>query len=230
MSRNDRSAWFLTGALAICLAVAALPSRQAAASRVDPPGVSRAGRALQAEQGGSDRKGHPLREREEDSGWEEGHQVARSGEVTPEKLERWRTMTPEERERIRRRYHRWKELPPERRERILERRKRWRELPEEQRRFLMQRREVYRSAPPEQQRAIEKLFRYWRGLPPERRHAMRRDLSDMRNLPAPDRNERLMGWPFYSQLSSDERKAITPFLFPNPQPGPERGLPGVPRD
>jgi hypothetical protein len=168
--------------------------------------------------------------REEDSGWEEGHQVARSGEVTPEKLERWRTMTPEERERIRRRYHRWKELPPERRERILERRKRWRELPEEQRRFLMQRREVYRSAPPEQQRAIEKLFRYWRGLPPERRHAMRRDLSDMRNLPAPDRNERLMGWPFYSQLSSDERKAITPFLFPNPQPGPERGLPGVPRD
>ena len=230
MSRNDRTAWYLTSALAICLTVAALPLRQAAASRVDPTGVSRAGRALQAGQGGSDRMGHALREREEDPGWEEAHRVTRAGDVTPEKLERWRTMTPEERERIRRRYHRWKELPPERRERILERRKRWRELPEEQRRSLMQRREIYRSAPPEEKRAIEKLFRYWRGLPPDRRHAMRRDLSDMRSLPVPDRDERLMGWPFYRQLSPEERKAITPFLFPNPQPGPERGLPGSPRD
>ena len=45
----------------------------------------------------------------------------RPGVITPERLERWRSKTPEEREQIRERYHRWKELPPERRERILER-------------------------------------------------------------------------------------------------------------
>ena len=44
---------------------------------------------------------------------------ARAGEITPEKLERWRSMPPEEREKIRERYRRWKSLPPERRERIL---------------------------------------------------------------------------------------------------------------
>ena len=39
----------------------------------------------------------------------------RPGEITPERLERWRMKTPEERERIRERYRQWKELPPERR-------------------------------------------------------------------------------------------------------------------
>ena len=56
------------------------------------------------------------------------------------------------------------------------------------------------------------------------------DLADMGNLPASDRNERLMGWPFYRRLAPDERKAITPFLFPNPQPGPERDPSDSPRD
>lgn len=230
MSRNDRTAWFLTTALAVCLAVAVLALREAAASGGDSPGVSRAAGILRAGHGGSERTGPEPGEREEKYGWQGGPEVARPGIVTPENLERWRSMTPEEREKIRRRYHRWKDLSPERRERILERRKRWRALTEEQRRSLMQRREIYRSAPPEEKRVIEKLFHYWRGLPPERRHAMRRDLADMGNLPASDRNERLMGWPFYRRLSPGERKAITPFLFPNPQPGPERDPGGSPRD
>jgi Protein of unknown function (DUF3106) len=230
VSRNDRTAWFLTVALAICLTVAILALRDAVASGGDVPGVSRAAGTLRPGYGGPGRTGPEPREREENSGWQEGSRIARSGVVTPENLERWRSMTPEERERIRRRYHRWKELSPERRERILERRKRWRELSEEQRRSLMRRREIYRSAPPEEKRVIEKLFRYWRGLPPEQRHAARRDLADMGNLPASDRNERLMGWPFYRRLSPDERKAITPFLFPNPQPGPERGASGSRHD
>ena len=38
--------------------------------------------------------------------------------LSPGRLERWRAMPPEERERIRERYRRWKELPPEERERI----------------------------------------------------------------------------------------------------------------
>ena len=230
MSRNDRTAWFPKGALAFCLAVAVLLLGRAAASDAYPPGVSTAGRVLLAAHGGAGRMGPAPGDGEEDSGWGETLRVARAGEVTPEKLERWRTMTPEERERIRRRYHRWKELPPERRERILEGRKRWRELPEEQRRSLMRRREIYRNAPPEERQAIEKFFRYWRHLPPERRHAMRRDLNDMRDLPAPVRSERLMGWPFYRQLSPDERNAVTRFLFPPPWPGPGRGIPGSPHD
>ena len=56
---------------------------------------------------------------------------ARVDNAPQERLERWRAMPPEERERIRERYRRWKELPPEKRERIVGRHRRWRELPEE---------------------------------------------------------------------------------------------------
>ncbi len=88
--------------------------------------------------------------------------------MTPEKLERWRTMTPAERERIRERYHRWKKLPQQQREKILERKRVWRELPEGQRRFLRQRREIYRDARPREKKAIEKFVNRWKQLPPER--------------------------------------------------------------
>jgi hypothetical protein len=230
MSRDFRTGWVLTGALAIFLVFAVLPLGQAAASDADLRPGGRAGWVPPARHGGPDRVGAAPREREEGSGWKDDLPMARPGEVTPEKLERWRTMTPEERERIRRRYHRWKELPPEQRERILERRKRWRELPEEQRRALRKRREAYRNALPEERRAIEKFFRQMRQLPPEQRHAMRRNLSEMGGLPAHDRNERLMDWPFYRQLSPAEREAVTRFLFPNPPPGPGSGPPGSPRD
>ncbi len=230
MSRDFRAGWVLTGALAIFLVVAVLPLGQAAASDADLRPGGRAGWVPPARHGGPDRGGAAPREREEGSGWKDDMPMGRPGEVTPEKLERWRTKTPEERERIRRRYHRWKELPPEQRERILERRKRWRELPEEQRRALRKRREAFRNAPPEERRAIEKFFRQMRQLPPEQRHAMRRNLSEMGGLPAHDRNERLMDWPFYRQLSPAEREAVTRFLFPNPPPGPGSGPPGSPRD
>ena len=230
MSRRYRTGWVPTGALAIFLALAVLPLPQAAASDPDLQGGGRAGWVPLTGDGGPNRVGNAHREKEEVAGWEDRLRMARAGEVTPEKLERWRTMTPEERERIRRRYHRWKELPPEQRERILERRKRWRELPEEHRRALRKRREAYRNAPPEERQAIERLFRHWRRLPPEQRHTVRRNLSEMRGLSEPDRNERLMDWPFYRQLSPDERKAVTRFLFPSPPPGPGSGPPGSPRD
>jgi hypothetical protein len=160
----------------------------------------------------------------------EGRRVVQAGEVTPEKIERWRTMTPEERERIRERYRRWKELPPERKARILERRRRWRELPERQRRFLSQRREIYRSAGPQERRTIEKFARRWRDLPREQRRALRNRLAEWRDLPEDKRDERMMEWPFYRRFSPDERKAVNRFLFSRPSPGPKGGPPGSSRD
>jgi len=87
------------------------------------------------------------------------------GFLSPERLERWRAMSPGERERIRERYRRWKELPPEKRERILERRRRWRELPEEQRRYLKERRALFSDAGPEDRVVVRKFFARMRSLP-----------------------------------------------------------------
>ena len=160
----------------------------------------------------------------------DGFQAARPGEISPDKLERWRSMPPEERERIRERYHRWKELPPEKKERILERRRRWRELPEPERRFLRERREIYRNAPSEDKQVIKRFYRHWRELPPERRDSMRRDFEDWRGMPGAEREERMRNWRFYRQLPREERRVIRRFLLSEPPPdrppGPHSGSPG----
>lgn len=142
----------------------------------------------------------------------------RPGQVTPERIERWRRMSPEEREQIRERYRRWKDLPPERRERSLERSRRWRELPERDRRFLRERREMYRNAWPDEKRVIDKFFVRMRQLPPERRRALQRRIAEWRELPAAERDERLMDWPFYGSLRPEEQGVIRRYLFSEPAP------------
>jgi len=230
MSARFRTRWVLAGALGACLVLTPISSRQAAAEGGDFPAAYRGKGILSVRTAGLSREGIASGESDGDSGRKKGARMAQAGDVTPEKLDRWRSMTPEERERLRERYLRWKTLPPERRKQILERRQRWSRLPEEQRRFLMQRREIYRNAGQEEKRAIEKLFRRWRQLPPERRQAMRRNLAEMRKLPASQRDERLMDWPFYRRLTPDERKSVNRFLFLEPSPGPMGGPHGSPRD
>ena len=230
MSPRFGTRWALAGALTACLALVPAFPRQAAAGGGDFPAASRGKGVPLFRSAGGARGSSATGETERGPGRKESARVGHAGEVTPEKLDRWRSMTPEERERYRERYHRWKNLSPERRNRILEHRQRWKRLPEEQRRFLRERREIYRSAAPEEKRAIEKFFRRWRRLPPERRHAIRRDLSDMRDLPAIRRRERMMGWPFYRRLSPDERKAVNRFLFSEPPSGSPSGPRGSSRD
>lgn len=146
--------------------------------------------------------------------------VAQPGRVTPEKVERWRRMPPDQRERIRERYRRFKDLPPERRERYMDRSRRWRELPERERRFLRERREMYRNAWPDEKRAIDKFFGRLRQLPPDDRRTLKRRIAEWRALPAAERDEQLAGWPFYNRLRPDERKVIRRFLFSEPPPPP----------
>lgn len=173
----------------------------------------------------------PAAEAQNRGGGPHRYQAARPGEITPDKVERWRRMTPEERERIRERYHRWKELPPEQRERILERKRRWRELPESERNFLRERREIYRNAWPEEQKVIKRFFQRWRELPPEHRQSMRRKFAQWRGMPASEREEQMMNWSFYRQLSPGEQQVIQRFLFSEPLPhsptGPRGGSPNT---
>ncbi len=142
--------------------------------------------------------------------------------VSPERLERWRAMPPEERERIRERYRRWKELPPEKRERILERHRRWRELPEEQRRYLKERREMLNDAGPEDRVVVRKFFARMRSLPPEARGAERQKIREWRSLPPGEREEAISAWPFYRGLSDRERGVLRWFLFARPGERPPR--------
>ena len=143
--------------------------------------------------------------------------------LSPERLERWRTMSPEERERVRERYRRWKELSPEQRERIKERNRRWRELPEEQRRYLKDRRELFSDAGPEDRGVVRKFFALMRSLPPEARSAARQKIWEWRSLPPGEREEEMNSWPFYHGLSDRERVTLRWFLFARPGERPPRG-------
>jgi hypothetical protein len=133
--------------------------------------------------------------------------------ITPDKLERWRSMSPEEQDRARERYRRWKSLPPERQERILERERRWQKLPEEDRRYLRERRQLFREAPPERRQVIGGFFRHMEEMPRERRREMRNFVWQLRDLPPADRDRRLMEWPYYRGLSPGERGVLRDFLF-----------------
>lgn len=230
MLRDFRTRWILTGAMAIFAVFTLLPLPPAVAHDGNLPAISKGGSVSGDRVGGRERERTAPGPGDEAFPGLEGLRVAQAGKVTPEKLERWRSMPPEQKDRIRNRYRRWKNLSPERRERILEHGKRWGKLPKHKRRFLRQRREIYRNAQPEEKRAIKKFFRRWRKLPPERRHALRQDMAEMKNLPVPERDERLMSWPFYSRLSPDERKAVNRFLFSELPPGPKRGPIDSPRD
>ena len=143
--------------------------------------------------------------------------------IPPERLERWRAMPPEERERIRERYRRWKELPPGERERILERNRRWRRLPEEQRIYLKERRELLKDAGPEDRAVVGRFFARMRSLPPGARRAARQRIWEGRSLPPGEREEAMRSWPFYSGLSDRERDTLRWFLFARPGERHERG-------
>jgi hypothetical protein len=142
--------------------------------------------------------------------------------LSPGRLERWRAMPPEERERIRERYRRWKELPPEQRERIMERNRRWRELPEEQRRYLKDRRELLKDAGPEDRGVVRKFFARMRSLPPGERSAARQKIREVRSLPPGEREEAMRSWPFYRGFSDRERDTLRWFLFARPGERPPR--------
>jgi len=132
--------------------------------------------------------------------------------VPQERLERWRSMPPEERERIRERYRRW----TEKRERIVERNRRWRELPEEQRRYLKDRRELLKDARPEDRGVVRKFFARMHSLPPGARSAARQKIREWGSLPPGEREEAMRSWPFYRGLSDRERDTLRWFLFARP--------------
>lgn len=140
----------------------------------------------------------------------------RADNVPQERLDRWRAMPPEERDRIRERYRQWKELPPGQRERILERNRRWRELPEEQRNYLKERREMLKDAGPEERRVVREFFTRMRSLPPAARRMARRKIWEWRSLPPGERDEVMLSWPFYRGLSDRDRRSLRWFLYSLP--------------
>ena len=228
MTRVFHTPWILAGAFFSVLTLVPLPPAVAQGGRLQA--VSREG-PVPGGRPGIPERGKTAPGREYGAFPGSGNVgVAQTGEVTPDKLKRWQSMPPAEKERVRKRYRRWKNLSPERKERILENRRRWKNLPEKEKRYLRQRREIYRNAPPEEREAIRKFFRDWKKLSPDQRSALRRDMAEWKDLSGKERDERLMEWPFYRKFSPRERSAVDRFLFMRDPQGPKGGPPGSSRE
>ncbi|NNG45822.1 MAG: DUF3106 domain-containing protein, partial [Deltaproteobacteria bacterium] len=119
MLRDFRTMWILTAAMAIFAVFTLLPLPPAVAHDGNLPAISRGGSVPGVRVGGPEWERTISGPENEVFPRLEGQRVAESGKITPEKLERWRSMPQEKKERIRKRYRRWKNLPPERREKIL---------------------------------------------------------------------------------------------------------------
>lgn len=118
-------------------------------------------------------------------------------------LEKWRSMTPGERQRFLDR------LPPERREEV---QRRWeqferndRMLKPDQRDRLQQAFSEFRNLPPERQQTARRAFRQWMVQPEERRATMRGELESLRGMAAEDRRARMDSEDFKSKFSKVEQ-------------------------
>ena len=98
-----------------------------------------------------------------------------------EPIQRWRRLSPEEREKVLRNYEHWLDLPPKRQEELRYEFEDWRYMPEKKREKLKKRYERFRRLPPEERRQWREKFNENYKLSPEEKKALREQLRKKRS-------------------------------------------------
>ena len=98
-----------------------------------------------------------------------------------EPIQRWRRLSPEEREKVLRNYQRWLDLPPKRQEELRYEFEDWRYMPEKKREKLKKRYEEFRRLPPEERRQWREKYNEHYKLSPEEKKALRERLKKKRS-------------------------------------------------
>jgi len=114
-------------------------------------------------------------------------------------IERWREMSPDERQQTVDR------LPPDRREGFRRRMEMWDSLKPEERKGVGDRFDRFRDLPAGQQKTARQAFRQFNQLPPERRREMRLEMAKLRGLNEEERAARLNSEDFRSKFDAQER-------------------------
>lgn len=117
-------------------------------------------------------------------------------------IDRWRQMSPEERQQAVDR------LPPARREAFRRRMEMWDSLNPSERKGVSDRFDRFRDLSPEQQRTARQAFRQFNQLPLERRQQLRREVTVLRGLNDEERAARLSSDEFRNRFDSRERGLI----------------------
>lgn len=86
----------------------------------------------------------------------------------------YRSLTPEEKARLKGRYRKWQSLPQERQQMLRHRMEKWRQLPPERREHFQQWFQQWKELSPNERGAIRKKLDKWDMLPPDEQEKLRR--------------------------------------------------------
>jgi hypothetical protein len=87
--------------------------------------------------------------------------------------DRYESLSPEERARLRERYRQWESLPPEKQQDLRRRMDRFKGLPPDDRELLKKRHEQWQELPPQDRQSIREQLRRWNQLSPEEQERLR---------------------------------------------------------
>lgn len=148
-------------------------------------------------------------------------------------IEKWKSLTPEQRAKVRTNYEiwrkiaprlvqirkeklkealiRWKNLPPEARQRIIQTHKFWKNLPPGQRKVILLKIRQFKQLPPWVQKKATENYRKWKTLPPGQRKKIIEGYKKWHNLSPEARENTKDRIERFRQLSPDKKKQILHF-------------------
>lgn len=92
--------------------------------------------------------------------------------------QRWQDLSPEEKEKMRRKYQEWKSLPPEEKQIIRQRMHQLKRMPPQQRNLYQQLFQQWQHISPDERKQLQKDLDNWERLTPQQQESIRRRFTD----------------------------------------------------
>ncbi|MCR4336847.1 MAG: DUF3106 domain-containing protein [Candidatus Omnitrophica bacterium] len=96
-----------------------------------------------------------------------------SAAVRTQDVERWNSLSSEEKEQLRQRYRQLQGMEPARKKKILEKYGKFKNLDPQKRQQLKDRWQQFKNLPPERRQALREKFQKWNNLPPEKKERLK---------------------------------------------------------
>jgi hypothetical protein len=125
-------------------------------------------------------------------------------------------LTPDQQQRALEHEPGFRDLPPDTQQRMRNRLTQLNNMPPERRQRLLERNEALARLTPPQRQQVRDALRQFSSLPQDRRHEVARAFQSLRQVPQSQRQAMLDSEPYRSQLSGEERGALSNLLEVEP--------------
>ena len=137
-----------------------------------------------------------------------GNRAAEDQGPSPAQVERWRSMTPDQREAWRKRLEKFRSLPPGQQESLRERFQHFRSMTPQDRDALRKNYQRFNRLPADERTVLLRRYEKWRNIPESQRENLRQQLRRLRRMD-PVRRQRVMeNLERWMNMSSEERRRV----------------------